>query len=1638
MEQRIINIFISSTFNDMQSERDIIRKQVVPKLQEQLADYRVHIQVTDLRWGVDTLSVDEDKREAKVLHVCLDAIQYSKPYFIALLGERYGWLPSVESVQNIKHTLTEEQQQALGNVNQSISVTEMEILLGALGNQNLMPHSFFCFRSIDSYKDMPDSLKSSYIDAMSKDEQTRKNAFRIDKLKKRIETECEKAELEDNIVRYDAKWNEEGTSGRFEHLETFADQLYDKLYNDIISELDEEDINIVASRRYNFEIERFKSFIFSHTMDFKGREALINNQIQFLLDASNMSSVLNGVTGRFLTGFSGCGKSSLFAMVYEHLVNIASQHSLYILAHAAGVTPLSVKADQMIAGWSLQMKETLGDDILDDVEDNYSPYNRTPKMIEEFKKLLVRIQAKGLLPIVLIDSLDSFEKNNIIDVFDFLPNNVPLVCTTLPGYAEEIVKKHRNFQISNMDAFTIEDARMVILSTLKKNFKELSPQLQEQLLGITKNDGCHAYESPLWLRMALDILMELGEDDFNKIHNIQNMREDAKIDNYLSCVIGEFPPEAGQLFNYFIELSCRYFNSELTRQALTYIAIAQYGIREDYLAELIDIYWSQLDFISLRSWMRNYIQCNNKDHRWFFTHAILRQTVIHQNPELLNICQDRFFELLINHMSDDEEEQKELIHQLISRQEVDAYHRNIKKLKDIYIRTFISEFKNNPESSISFIHKYIDKYYIDSSQMISSVEHELFRESKKSKDSQYAVTATNLHNYHISHFTEEDFLENQETFEYYFIAHSALDKHLYFDVDEVEPYLDFFQKLIPKYELMKNHFGEDVLPWSLYYSYFAYWEDYIEKLREISSYEKQYHEQYSNNISDYLDDLGQWCLFNGESDDYFEKAFDVVENDRKLSVDEQIGFMQQMQHQMLKLIKSGEHNGENVDTTIENAHQLIDSYVNLFESEDDVFETSLMEFLDYSPAPTIKSNESSRPYIYPDVLSEENTIDISFNYYQPDDDEGGEWITIDSDDLDPDSFSKKVGQFLGKEGDEDDIDDEFNESDPPTDEQIKEMEAVLDEYLKSEKNYDNLYSDEANQKLREKAQLYRRLALMYIRAGYTDKSNNLLSQLGHMLVGFIINMGDNYALGSHDSEDIIKHGKLLAKLGYEEEQLRQAETISEALFHSYYHHENGESQRRIFNYLLNLYDEHNMIDKKISLLERMYEIAIRNHIERRFDSYEFYFHDLGYIRPIFRLLFKELKVSSKIKEAVIALERWVDLCHWNYTDEEDTTGYDDLDNAYDMLASLYDGTPAIIAGMKERNSVFLQDPYIMVCLDDKWGYIDHEGHIAIPIVYSRAWKAESECLSVNRDGQWGYIDLQGNEIAFLGKYNFNLDVAVPIRKGWGRVCINDNWAGFHIPDVFFPIKVECDNFYGITDGLTKVRIETEEGYRQDFLLTDGETLLFGGTKQSVKTPNQGVIVADWYNPDEDENDGHHTAIYDLLGHELTKPGRYAAIAAFGEQELSPAYTVDCNAGYVNRQGTEISSFEYERCRPFIGGMGAVCKDGKYEYGRWGFVNEQGKEVVAPQYIDVGDFHEGFAWVCLDNGTRKGFNWRGGKFGFINSKGEMIIPAIYDDVSSFYEGKALVWQKEHAFYINHEGEIIANRKPLQLSRYEDMS
>ena len=69
-------VFISSTFADMQAERDHLRDFVFPELEERLRQRRCNLEWVDLRLGVATLSLGEgEARELQVLKVCLAEVR---------------------------------------------------------------------------------------------------------------------------------------------------------------------------------------------------------------------------------------------------------------------------------------------------------------------------------------------------------------------------------------------------------------------------------------------------------------------------------------------------------------------------------------------------------------------------------------------------------------------------------------------------------------------------------------------------------------------------------------------------------------------------------------------------------------------------------------------------------------------------------------------------------------------------------------------------------------------------------------------------------------------------------------------------------------------------------------------------------------------------------------------------------------------------------------------------------------------------------------------------------------------------------------------------------------------------------------------------------------------------------------------------------------------------------------------------------------------------------------------------------------------------------------------------------------------------------------------------------------------------
>jgi len=169
LDERAIRVFVSSTFRDMQLERDELVKRVFPRLRRLCEQRGVAWSEVDLRWGV----TDEQAAEGAVLPICLAEIERTRPYFIGLLGQRYGWVP-----EQIPPELADE----LGWLTDDLgrSVTELEILHGVLNNPAAGGHAFFYLRDPAWVEALPDDARSVFVESDTR------GAERLEGLRRRV------------------------------------------------------------------------------------------------------------------------------------------------------------------------------------------------------------------------------------------------------------------------------------------------------------------------------------------------------------------------------------------------------------------------------------------------------------------------------------------------------------------------------------------------------------------------------------------------------------------------------------------------------------------------------------------------------------------------------------------------------------------------------------------------------------------------------------------------------------------------------------------------------------------------------------------------------------------------------------------------------------------------------------------------------------------------------------------------------------------------------------------------------------------------------------------------------------------------------------------------------------------------------------------------------------------------------------------------------------------------------------------------------------------------------------------------------------------------------------------------------------
>lgn len=629
------SIFISSTFSDMQAERDYLKEIVLPRVEDELRKRRIKLQLVDLRWGVKTANLDtEDKREAEVLKVCLQKIRETKPFFIGLLGDRYGWVPNEvrkeDALQGLNITFAHKDK----------SVTELEMDFGVLENPEQLKRSFFYFREPLLWEQIPEALKAKYCDDFNpdytpEDKANRKN--RLIALKASIQDLYQVAGTPEKVKTYSATWNKD--LGEVAGLEVWGEMVYNHIIADA-RVYDSENWDKLPKTWQEKEAALLDAFIEDHVSSFCGREELLEELKGHLLGAT-------GDWGMVLTGESGSGKSAVFARVHRTL----QAEDCLILAHSAGISPRSTAVQGLLQIWIPQLYRWLGfegdplEDFLksadsrDQFTEGAEGKKRLPieKLEEKLRELLTAAAQKTKV-VLLIDALDRFEPTPRAQHLSWLPPvlppNVHLLCTAITGTETQATGYHKALFTKSLEKFSSPDAAAMLSTIMVQQGKELPSEVVTALLGKVR-EGKPAASSPLWLSLVANLLLALDREDFAEIGKIEG-RADLAIETHMLRMANDFPAEPGKLFLSLIKRAGKLFGQEFCPAVLNLLACSRNGLRERDLEALLEALgqdWQPLRFTQLRSWFRAHLQQQGEELLWNLAHSILRNALLEELPE---------------------------------------------------------------------------------------------------------------------------------------------------------------------------------------------------------------------------------------------------------------------------------------------------------------------------------------------------------------------------------------------------------------------------------------------------------------------------------------------------------------------------------------------------------------------------------------------------------------------------------------------------------------------------------------------------------------------------------------------------------------------------------------------------------------------------------------------------------------------------------------------------------------------------------------------------------------------------------------------------------------------------------------------
>ena len=448
LSSRTVRIFISSTFRDFAGERDLLVRKVFPELRRRCRERQVELVDVDLRWGI----TEAEAEQGKVLPICLTEIDRARPFFMGLLGERYGWVPAVGQFDR---SLLIEQPWLEEHAGEK-SVTELEILHGVLNNPQMAGRAFFYFRD------------PAWSATQGADYTT--------------ESEAERQKLADLKVRI----RESG----FPVSEGYADPstLAGIVLEDLWTALDKEFPAGTEPTPLEREALDHSAFAASRYTVFVGRD-------------EHLQSLSNQVTHDrqpiVVIGEPGSGKSALLANWVRLQRSRAT--SAWIFEHYVGASAQSTTYADLIRRIIAEIASTLS--IQAEVSDATADLVR--QFPEWLEKLSAELKAKGTSAVLVLDGLDQMQDEDSAAELRWLPQQFPagvqVMVSAQPGFGLETLKK-RSWPIVSLPLLAEPDRKTLVRESLARYRKSLTTERLNLLASAL------AAANPLFLKALVDEL----------------------------------------------------------------------------------------------------------------------------------------------------------------------------------------------------------------------------------------------------------------------------------------------------------------------------------------------------------------------------------------------------------------------------------------------------------------------------------------------------------------------------------------------------------------------------------------------------------------------------------------------------------------------------------------------------------------------------------------------------------------------------------------------------------------------------------------------------------------------------------------------------------------------------------------------------------------------------------------------------------------------------------------------------------------------------------------------------------------------------------------------------------------------------